>query len=170
MMIRPRAFVSALILAIGVVTAGDARAQATGSGALAARSVLRIKGCGTRTGSFGLVALANGDGTWSAQDTAGTGYAGTYTMLGSTGRKLDLQFDASTMTAFVSSLSADAADLCGLPVTVTSSMRKKFLLRINRRGTRAKLVLVYVFTGSAGGRQGSARYQLRAAGPWTAAP
>ena len=170
MALGSRSTVLCLTLALGLVAARDAGADVSGSGALTARSLLRVKGCGKQAGSFGLLAVVRSDGTWDAQDTQGVGYSGTHTPLGSSGRRVDVQFDASSMSTFVGNLVTDASQLCGTTVTVISTVRKTFSLRLNRRGTVAKLALVYLATGSAGGRQGSARFQLKAAGPWTPAP
>jgi hypothetical protein len=160
----------ATALAFLALVASGAGAQVTGSGAFSARSVFRVRGCGISAGSFGLIGVVRSDGTWDAQDTQGTGYSGTHAPVGASGRKLDLQFDASSANAFVEARGVDATGLCEAEVRVISAVRKKFLLRVNRRGTVAKLALVYVFTGAAAGRQGTARYQLKAVGPWTPAP
>ena len=145
----------------------EAGAQVPGSGLLAGRLLFRVKGCGKETGPLGITAVAGANGTWTAQTSEGSSYAGTLAALGTSGRKLDLQFGAASESAFVAGLAADASSLCGASVAVSSSVRKKFVLQLNRAGTVAKLTLIYTFTGSAGGRQGTAKYRLKAVGPWT---
>lgn len=157
--------VFALVLALGV--SREAGAQVPGSGVLAGRLVLRVKGCGKVSGPLGVTAAAGSSGAWSALDSEGASYSGTHAPLGASGRKLDLHFGVASENSFVAELAADAAGLCGAPVTVSSALRKKFVLQLNRAGTVAKLTLIYTFTGSAGGRQGTAKYRLRAVGPWT---
>ena len=167
-MTESRSTLIGLGLGLALVAPQHAGAQLPGSGALAARSTVRVKGCGGISQALGLIAVARSDGTWDAEDTLGTGWSGTHVPRGSSGRKLDLQFDAPSMSRFVAAVADDAAALCEQPVTVSSAVRKKFLLRVNRRGTVAKLAIVYVFTGSAGGRPGSATYRLKGTGTWTA--
>jgi hypothetical protein len=156
-------------LALTLLAASDARAQIPGGGSLVGVAVLRAKGCRKAAAAVGLpVVVAQSDGTWGAVDAANVVYTGTYSLLGPTGRKLDLLFDASSETTLVDGLAASASQLCGAAVTVTSSVRKKFLLLLKptKKGTVARLTLIYILTGSAGGRQGTAKYVMKAAGPW----
>ena len=155
-------------LALTLLAASDARAQIPGGAALGGVAVLRAKGCHRGVATVGLIAVAQSDGTWGAVDAANVVYTGTYSLLGPTGRKLDLLFDAASETTLVDGLAASASQLCGAPVTVTSSVRKKFLLQLKptKKGTVARLTLIYILTGSAGGRQGTAKYVMKAAGPW----
>jgi hypothetical protein len=155
-----------LALAAALVASREAEAQVPGSGLLAGRLLFRVKGCGKEAGSLGIVAQAASDGSWTAQTSEGSTYAGTHIPLGTSGRRLDLRFGAASEGAFVAALAADASSLCGAPVTVSSSVRRKFVLQVNRAGTVVKLTLVYAFTGSAGGRQGTAKYRLKAVGAW----
>ena len=170
MALGSRSTVLCLTLALGLVAARDAGADVSGSGALSGRFIFRVRGCGANVGSLGLLAVVRSDGTWDAQDTRGVGFSGTHAPFGAKGRSADLQFDASSTSTFVDGLVTDATQLCGTTVTVLSTVRKKFRLRLNRRGTVAKLALVYLATGTASGLQGTARFQLKAAGPWTPAP
>ena len=65
---------------------------------------------------------------------------------------------------------ADVGLLCDAPdVIVTSTVRKRFTLTLNRAGTKAKLVLRYAFKGRANDRSGSAGYRIRAKGPFAPA-
>lgn len=157
-------------LALILLAATDARAQIPGGGILGGIAVLRAKGCHRGVAEVGLFAVAQSDGTWGALDAANVVYTGTYSLLGSTGRKLDLLFDAASESTLIDGLAASASQLCGTPVTVLSSVRKKFLLqlKVTKKVTIARLTLIYAFTGSAGGRQGTAKYVMKAAGPWMA--
>jgi hypothetical protein len=167
-MTMPRAWVlGVLALTAVLVIPFEVRAQVAGGGVLAGRLLFRVKGCGKETGPLVITAAAGGNGTWTAVTSEGSSYAGTLTSLGTSGRKLDLQFGGASESAFIGGLAADASGLCGASVTVSSSVRKKFVLQLNRGGTVAKLTLIYTFTGSAGGRQGTAKYRLKAVGPWT---
>ena len=154
-----------LALALAVAVAGEA---STGRALLTGTSKLVVHGCGARRAQFsGTVTISN-DGTWTAQSDEGDGFAGTYTPAGRTGRKVLLTFDASSLAAFVGAVEEDVALACqSPPATVTSSRPKALSLAVNRKLTKAKLLLRYAFTGNAGGRSGTATYKLVARGPWT---
>jgi hypothetical protein len=140
-----------------------------GSGDLVGRSLLASKGCGRQRASFGLAVLVDAGGTWTAQDSEGRRFAGAWTPRGASGRRLEVSFGPEAEAAFVAVLAGDVARLCEAPVVVESAVKKAFVLTVNRRRTRMALVLRYVLRGSAGGRSGTARYRLKAKGPWTPA-
>lgn len=159
----------ALLVGLCLVAAADAGAQSPGgSGTLKGNGALAVQRCGQDQLRASATVIVLPDGTWSAISSEGAGFAGTWTALDTSGRKLDLAFDASSEAGFVSSLANDAAELCRTSIEVTSVQKKKFLLKINRPGTRAKLVLRYTATGTGNGRSGWARSGLTLAGRWTA--
>jgi hypothetical protein len=156
----------ALFLTFAVVNQAGAQ---PGNGQLAGRSVLAVKGCGRQPASFAATVAIDADGTWSGQDSEGEHFAGTWTPKGVSGRKLEVAFDPETEAALVAALVSDIALLCDAsePITVSSVTKKVFRLTVNRKRTRAALVLRYAVKGSAGGRSGTARYRVKAKGPWT---
>jgi hypothetical protein len=156
-------------LAIAMVAQAGAQA---GDGQLVGSSVLAVKGCGRERASFTATVITEPAGAWSAQDSEGQRFTGTWVPTGVNGRKLELAFDPETEAGFIAALVSDVAALCETPdpITVSSVVKKVFKLAVNRRQTRAKLLLRYSVTGSAGGRSGTARYRVKAKGSWTPAP
>jgi hypothetical protein len=152
---------------VAVAWAATAAAE-TGSAQLTGRSILAVKGCGKERASLVLRVVVNGDTTWTGEDEDGARFAGTYAVRAPSSRKLELAFDETSAAAFVTAAAEDIAVLCEAPVTVASVERRKFILRLNRKRTKAALVLLYRLIGSAAGESGSARYRVAAKGPWTA--
>jgi hypothetical protein len=155
-------------LAILIVAAASRPAPAAiGAASLTGTSRLAAKGCGADREPLVATVTVRDDGTWSAE-SPGDQFSGTYTSVGGTGRKLAFAFDAPTLTTLTGRIVEGVSGLCNVSGVVISSSRAKALtLTINRKLTRAKLLLRYVFAGSAGGRRGTATYTARAAGPWT---
>lgn len=154
-------------IAIALLVAAPAVAGAvSGSAALTGKSRLGVRGCGADRATFSASVLVQDDGTWIAQSDQVFG--GTYAPTGRTGRTLALSFDAASEAGFIASIEEDVATVCeSPPATVTSSRRKVMALVLNRKLTKAKLVVKYAVTGNAGGRSGTATYRLIGRGPWT---
>jgi len=158
--VLPRALAVLTVLAIAAVQAGTGSATFTGSTKLA------VKGCGTARDPFSAVVAAAGDGTWNAT-SPGEQFSGTYTTIGP-GRRLKLTPDAATLANLTDVVVGGVSSLCRTGgVTVTSIRPQTSMLTLNRKLTRAKLLVRYVFAGTAGGRSGTATLTVRAAGPWT---
>jgi hypothetical protein len=162
-----------IVLGFGLLSAEAivARAAAqtiSGSGTLKGSGLLAVQRCGrARLRARAQVVVAP-DGTWTATTDDGVAFSGTSVLAGTSGRKLDLSFDASSETGFVGSMAGDAAELCRTGIQVTSVTKKQFFLAINKRRSRATLVLRYTGTGIGNGRSGWARSSLRLEGRWTA--
>lgn len=139
-----------------------------GTAVMAAKQKLAVRRCGKEGGISGLTFTVGAGGTWNAETDDATVFAGTSTPLGTSGRKLELTFDAGSLAAFVDALASDATSLCGAAVIVETAEREIFRFGVNRRGTKATLVLKYRFTGQAGGQPGTATFKLKAKGTWTA--
>jgi hypothetical protein len=157
-------------IALLLILAASAQAQG-GTAQLAGRAVLKTP-CGSdRVPNLTVTVTILPDGTWTATDAAGTPFSGTWSPVGRRGRTFDLFFDAATEAGLIATLGADVGELCGAPggVTVTSVTRKRFRVKLNRKLTRAALVLRYTFTGSIGGIAGGARYRIGAKGPFVPA-
>ena len=160
-----------LLLAIALLKPAGAQTPA-GIAQLAGRAALGVRGCGAdRDPNFSTTVTMLGDGTWSAHDVEGDLFGGTWVPRGTSGRAFDLAFDAATEADLIATIAEDVGLLCDAPgtVTVISSLRKRFALKLNRRLDKVKLALVYVFKGRAGDRSGSARYRIRAKGPFAPA-
>jgi hypothetical protein len=157
--------------ALAMVVALPAVAGAmSGAGSLAGTSKLAVKGCGRLRAEFSGTLLVAEGGTWSVQVTGEETFAGTYTPLGRSGRKIRLALDDPSTAALVASVAEDIAGACELPaVTVTSVNPKVLTLALDRKLTKAKLVVRYAFKGNAGGRTGTATYKVIGRGPWTPA-
>jgi hypothetical protein len=142
-----------------------------GSAQLAGRSVLAIEGCGRDRAMFLATVDVDAGGTWSAQESEGATFSGTWTPKGRSGRKVEMAFDAGTAAGFLDVLLGDITELCDLttPISVTSARMKICRLILNRKRTRVTLVLDYAIKGRADRRSGTASYHVRAKGAWTAA-
>jgi hypothetical protein len=140
----------------------------TGTGTLTGTSKFVVPGCGTDRGAFVTSVTVAADGTWSAQSTEGSSFSGTYVPVGQANRKVRLTLDATTTSALASVILADAEMLCHRGVTVTGSHPHALTLSLNRKGTTAKLVIGYGFSGRSRGRSGTASYHVIGRGPWTA--
>ena len=158
----------AFVLTLALVAPAVADAF-VGSGVLAGTARLVVKRCGTARSALAATVVIRSDGTWQSTDESGDAFGGTTTPVGKGDRKLSLAFDGATMADLVASIAEDVATVCETSaVTVTSVQPKTFVLTLNRTRTKAKLVLRYVFKGTAEGRSGSATYKVLGRGPWTA--
>jgi hypothetical protein len=151
---------------LGVLPPG-AEAQVAGYGRLKGIGALAVQRCGQAPLHTAAQVVVASDGTWSATSNDGAAFTGTSVPAGGSGRKLALSFDASSEAGFIASMAGDAAELCHTSIEVTSVLKKKFVLTVNRRATRAKLVLRYTATGIGGGRSGKARSGFTLQGRWT---
>jgi hypothetical protein len=152
-------------LALVVPTAANAF---TGTGTLTGKSKFVVPGCGAAHAAFATSITLEADGTWSADSSEGPSFSGTYVAIGSTNRKVRLTLDAATTSALTPLAVADASRLCNAGVTVTGSHPRALTLSLTHKGTQAKLVIGYVFSGRARGRSGTASYHVSGHGPWTA--
>jgi len=161
-----------LVLLVLLLSAGVGAQVSTGTAQLAGRGKLAVRGCGAdRQPNFSSTVAVLADGTWTAADAEGEQFGGTWVAVGSRGQAFDLFFDAGTEADLVATIAEDIGVLCDAPegVVVTSTVRKRFALKLNRAHTRAKLVLRYVLKGRANNRSGSAVYRIRAKGPFVPA-
>jgi len=140
----------------------------TGTGTLTGTSKFVVPGCGTDRRAFATSVTVAADGTWSAQSSEGSSFSGTYVPVGQADRKIRLTFDDATTSALASSIVADAMRLCNAGVTLTGSHPHALTLSLKHKGTEAKLVIAYGFSGRSRGRSGTASYHVVGHGPWTA--
>jgi hypothetical protein len=171
MRIARRLALPVVCLALTVGSSDRPTAASTGGGQLSSTSTLAAKDCGKDRVSLVLTLAMASDATWTARDQEGSQFSGTYSMRGAGGRILDLQFDAATSAGFVGTIVSDVGQLCHALAAVSSAERKRFVLQLNRKRTKATLSLTYRFAGTAGGgRSGTARYHALLKGPWVAGP
>lgn len=162
---------AAVVMALGVALGGPVgdgagASEFPGTGALAGKAKLKVRPCGKTTEEVALDILVSPDGAWTLSDGI-DGFAGAGAILGKAGRKLGLELDAPSMTALVALLEGDASELCGGPVAATDAVVRKAVLKVNAKGTRARLVLLLVATGVADdGSAGKAKYRVVAKGTW----
>jgi hypothetical protein len=155
-----------LLAVLLLATAPPAAAQGTAT-RLRGRATLAVPGCGVdRDRRFAVAVSLHETGAWGGIAREGPPFGGTWASIGRRGRSFDLFFHAESESDLAAGIVQDVRVLCGIdgPVTVLSLERKRFRLRLNRRHTRARLVLRYVFRGTAGGRGGVARYRVRVRG------
>jgi hypothetical protein len=168
--VRSRRIPILVLLVLVLCANADAQVPA-GTAQLAGSAKLAARGCGAdREPNFSSTVTLLADGSWTAADPEGVLFGGSWVTVGSSGRKVDLYFDAATEADLIATVTADLGLLCDAPdVVVTSAVRRRFTLTLNRAGTKAKLVLRYVFKGRANNRSGSAGYRIRAKGPFAPA-
>lgn len=167
----PRRLAAAVLFVLALGAYAQAQAPA-GTAHLAGTAKLAVRGCGAdKEPHFSSTVTLLADGSWSATDSEGDTFAGTWVAGAPAGRRFDLALDAGTEADLVATVASDVGLLCDAPgdVVVTSTVRKRFTLTLNRTRTKAKLVLRYAFRGTANGRSGTAGYRVRAKGPFTAA-
>lgn len=164
---KDRISIGTLVIVLSLMAPSIAGAT-SGSAALTGTSRLGVRGCHGGRMTFSGTVVVYADGTWTA--TGGSdNFAGTYAAAGRTGRKLVLTLDEPSKAAFIASVAEDIQTLCDTPpVTVTNSRAKVLALTLNRKLTKAKLVVKYSIAGNAGGRSGTATYRLIGRGAWTA--
>jgi len=156
----------ALGTALGVVAPEAGGTEFPGTAVLAGRAKLKVQSCGKATDAAVVDVIVAADGAWTIDDGMAT-YAGTGLMLGKAGRKLALTLDESSLASLVATLEADAGTLCGVAVTATGVTMRKALLKVNRKGTRARLVVLLKGLGTTDdGTSGKAKYRVIATGPW----
>lgn len=171
---RFRCLASAVLL---LVTSATLAAAAAGTAVLSGKARIAVPGCGREKASFSGSVVVTADGRWTVagdddddpDDDVVVG--GTYTAQGQSGRKLVLALDAAALASLLSDAEDDLSSKCGTSaVTVTGGEPKKMQLTLDRKGTKAKLVLRMVFEGTADGRGRSVKYKVVGHGPWTGAP
>lgn len=169
----PRLPLARIVLTmLAIVALGhDAGAQnVPGSGLLVAKDKLAAKGCGHAKVTGPQTLTLESDGTWTAVSDGGDTLGGTWVPVGTKGRKFDLDFDAPSLALVGVSLEADLSDLCQASVQVSTIDTKKFLLILNRRGTKARMKAKFRLTGTANGQPGKGSFKVKAKGPWMALP
>lgn len=141
-----------------------------GSGELFAKDKLAAKGCGRAklTGPQTLSMAA--DGTWTATDDGGGMLAGPYVLVGTKGRTFDLDFDGPSLVLLRLMLEENFSELCQAPVLVATIDTKRFRLKLNRSGSKARVKANFRLTGTANGEPGKGSFKVAAKGPWTVAP
>jgi len=160
----------ALIPALAICHVATAAAQVIGSGTLKGPISFTVKKCGTDRGRVQLVLTVAPDGTWTAGSDEGLPLSGTSQPLGTSGRKLTLDFDDESEADFVAQRASDIEVGCRVSgVAIDAATPAKFTLTLNRKRTRATLAVIYTLTGSAGGGRSKAIFRLKGSGRWTPA-
>jgi hypothetical protein len=160
----------ALLTALVTCHVAAAGAQVVGSGALKGPLSFAVKKCGVDRGRPEVGIAVAPDGTWTAGSGEGLPLSGTSQPLGTSGRKLALAFDADSAAAFIAERVDDIEEGCKLSgVVIDSATPTRFTLTLNRKRTKATLVVIYKLTGSTGGTSGKATFTLQASGRWTPA-
>lgn len=158
-------------MVVGLVLAAATTAAAfSGTASLTGKSTLAVHGCGADRGTFAATVTVAADGTWSAQPSDGPAVAGTWTPVGRAGRKARFAFDAASLSALGATVIDDVSMLCHVSATLTAVHPHTLMLTLNRKLTRATLVISYGFSGRAGRRSGTASYHVVGHGAWTPGP
>jgi len=164
---------SSLVAGLALLTSTGVAVAASGTAMLTGKLRLAVPGCGKEKDTFSGSVVVGDDGRWTVAGDADDDpeddvvVGGTYTAEGQRGRKLVLTLDAPTLAGLIADAEDDLATKCGSPGPITSSAPKKMQLKLNRKGTKAKLVLRIVFEGTVDGRSRSVKYEVVGNGPWT---
>lgn len=155
-----------LLLALALAYT-DASAQfIAGGGTLVGKEKLAVKKCGRDRTDVALVTVFSDDGTWSAWMNGIDLYTGSYVPIGESGSKFDVDFGSSSLVDFIDAIEDGAGELCRRSVTAMSEEKSKFVLKLNKKRTRGKIILKYRFTGVAAGEYGKGKYSLKVKGAW----
>jgi hypothetical protein len=157
----------ALLTALVTCHVGAASAQVVGSGELRGQLSFAVKKCGTDRGRAEVGIVVAPDGTWTAGSGEGLPLSGTSLPLGMSGRKLALAFDAASAADFAAGRAADIEAGCRVSgVVIESATPTRLTLALNRKRTKATLVVIYKLTASAGGKSTTATFKINASGRW----
>jgi len=137
----------------------------SGTATLTGHTSISVNPCGHASRKFTANIQVLDDGTWSEQGDVTA--SGTYTAVGTKGRKFRLTLDDASRTTFLGIAQTEASQVCRVGVTITGSKQKPSAVVLNRKGTQITLTLKYGVSGRAGGRSGHAVVQIRAKGAWT---
>jgi hypothetical protein len=157
-------------MVVVALAAATTAAAFSGTATLAGKSKLAVHGCGADRGTFAATVTVAADGTWTALATDGPSAAGTWTPVGRAGRKVRFTFDAASLAALGATVIDEVSMLCHVTATLTAVHPHALTLILNRKLTRATLVISYGFSGRAGGRSGTASYHVVGHGSWTPGP
>jgi hypothetical protein len=142
-----------------------------GDGSLSGSAVVRVKGCGRATVSFGASFALESDGTWSLDAPVAIGGSSRSRL---TWEAFYTRFRVKTLlapsSASLAALDLDtearASVLCREPVTLAPLALRKATLKLNKRWTLARLRLsLRASAGTASAARG-ARIRWDATGPW----
>jgi hypothetical protein len=144
------------------LAASAAHAQVpAGSGTLSGSERLKVKTCGKDGGAISIAFSFDANGAWTA-NVNGDVYSGTSS---TTRRVAQLTLGSGSLALLDASLESFATDLCEEPVAVTSLSVTKATLKVNKRGTRAKLAMKAAGTGT-GSVTATGTYRIKASGSW----
>ena len=151
-----------LLLVAGTATGAHA---VSGTATLTGHTSISVNPCGSLSRKFTANIQVLADGTWSEQGDVTA--SGTYTAVGTKGRKFALTLDDASRTAFLAIAQTEASQVCHIGVTITGSKQKSFAVVLNRTGTKLKLTFKYGVSGRAAGRAGHGVVTIHAKGTWT---
>jgi hypothetical protein len=132
-----------------------------GAGLLSGTQRMKVQGCPKDSGPIDVLVVLNNDGSWGA-NAGSDGFSGTST---TRGRVTRLSFDAESLAELESGLEEIASELCEEPITISTLKITQALLKVSKRGDRAKLQLKVKGTGS-GSSSGRGTYRATAVGDW----
>lgn len=151
-------------LLLVAVTATGAHAV-SGTATLTGHTTVSVNPCGHSSRKFTADIQVLADGTWSEQGDVTA--SGTYTAVGTKGRKFALTLDDASRTAFLTMAQTEVSQVCHIGVTITGSKQKAFAIVLNKKGTKITLTFKYGVRGRAAGRTGNGVVQIHAKGAWT---
>jgi hypothetical protein len=166
----PFAWILPTVLPVVALTLPAWAQTISGSGQLLAKDKLAAKGCGRATLTGPQMLTMGAGGTWTSVSDGGDTLSGTYVAVGSKERKFDLELDGPSLVVLGGMLEENLSELCQAVVQVTTIDRKRFVLKLNRRGTNANVKARFRLLGTADGQAGKGSFKVKARGPWTALP
>lgn len=162
---RTRPFLFLAIAGAALLAVAASAQVPAGSGTLGGSQSLKVKGCGKDSSGVNANVTLGGSGTFSVTN-AGDVLTGAST---TAGRVTTLNLDAESRDEVTDLIESAASNLCGTEVTITSVTFSQGQLKVNKRGTQAKLQVKADAQGTSTEGSGTGHYKLKATGPWNLA-
>ena len=154
-----------VVALIGLPAAVFAQTFPAGSGTLAGKASLSIKGCGKGSDRGATSYPLDGAGSFVEDGSI----AATAIPQGSSGRVFNLSYDAANLAIIRAIFEDVASEFCQSQFTI-SSFQASGSLKLNKRNTRAKVRQSATLTGTDGvGGSHTGRFKAKDSGAWTLA-
>jgi hypothetical protein len=152
-----------LVLASWIVSSAAFAQVPAGSGTLTGSDRVKASGCGGETSSLSVAFTLAANGTWTA-DVDGEVFAGTSS---NAGRVARLTFDGASLALLEAGLEDSAIELCeDDTIEIDSLTVTQAMLKVNKRGDRAKLQIKARASGTSSEGSGTGKFRAKATGAW----
>ena len=162
---RTRSFLFLAIAGAAFAAIAASAQVPAGTGTLNGSQSLKVRHCGKVSDSVNAAVTLGSGGAFSISN-AGDILTGTSS---TNGRVTTLTLDAASQGEAHDLIEEGASEACDTDVTITNVTFSQAQLKVSKRGTSAKLQVKASAQGMANGETGSAKYKLKATGPWNLA-